>query len=52
MSYGLLRRYGGDIKVSSEPGKGTVFEVLLPQRPVFLEARARVYAAAPEGDVA
>ena len=52
VSYGLLRRYGGDIKVSSQPGTGTVFELLLPQRPVFLEARARVYAAAPEGDVA
>lgn len=52
VSYGLLRRYGGDIKVTSEPGKGATFEVLLPQRPVFLEHRSRVYAAAPEGDVA
>ena len=30
VSYGLVRRYGGDITVSSEPGRGTVFEVRLP----------------------
>jgi two-component system NtrC family sensor kinase len=52
VSYGLLRRYGGDIKVTSEPGQGTTFEVLLPERPVFLDGRMRVRAAAPAGDVA
>jgi two-component system NtrC family sensor kinase len=52
VSYGLLRRYGGDIKVMSEPGRGTTFEVLLPERPVFLDERTRVRAAAPAGGVA
>lgn len=52
VSYGLLRRYGGDIKVSSEPGRGTTFQVLLPERPVFLGDKDPVYARAPAGDVA
>jgi two-component system NtrC family sensor kinase len=47
VSYGLLRRYGGDIKVTSEPGRGTTFEVLLPERPLFLDDRKRVQATAP-----
>jgi len=29
VSYGLVRRYGGDITVASEPGRGTMFEVRL-----------------------
>jgi two-component system NtrC family sensor kinase len=44
VSYGLLRRYGGDIKVTSEPGRGTTFEVLLPERPAFADARSREVA--------
>ena len=28
--YGIIRNHSGDIKVSSEPGKGTIFEVCLP----------------------
>ena len=28
--YGIIRNHNGDIKVSSEPGKGTIFEVCLP----------------------
>jgi len=48
VSYGLLRRYGGDINVTSEPGKGTTFEVLLPEKPVFFDDGARVYAAGPD----
>lgn len=47
VSYGLLRRYGGDIKVTSEPGRGTTFEVLLPEKPVFLDDKTRMYATAP-----
>jgi two-component system NtrC family sensor kinase len=48
VSYGLLRRYGGDIKVTSEPGQGTTFEVLVPARPVFLDEGTRLHAAGPE----
>jgi two-component system NtrC family sensor kinase len=36
VSYGLIRRYGGDIKVTSEEGKGATFEVYLHRQPVFL----------------
>ncbi|MCK5313390.1 MAG: GHKL domain-containing protein [Desulfobacteraceae bacterium] len=28
--YGIIQSHNGDIKVSSEPGKGTIFEVCLP----------------------
>jgi signal transduction histidine kinase len=28
--YGLCRQCGGDLRISSEPGQGTVFELLLP----------------------
>lgn len=28
--YGIIQNHSGDIKVSSEPGKGTIFEVCLP----------------------
>ena len=28
--YGIIQNHNGDIKVSSEPGKGTIFEVSLP----------------------
>ncbi|MCP3899952.1 MAG: GHKL domain-containing protein [Desulfobacteraceae bacterium] len=28
--YGIIQSHNGDIKVSSEPGKGTIFEVYLP----------------------
>jgi two-component system NtrC family sensor kinase len=48
VSYGLLRRYGGDIKVTSEPGRGTTFEVLVPGKPVFLDEGTRVHATRPE----
>ena len=47
VSYGLLRRYGGDIKVTSEPGRGTTFEVLLPEKPVFLDDKTQVHAVTP-----
>jgi signal transduction histidine kinase len=30
VSYGIIARHGGQIKVDSEPGKGTTFTILLP----------------------
>jgi two-component system NtrC family sensor kinase len=35
VSYGLIRRYGGNITVESEPGQGSVFHVWLLWQPVF-----------------
>ncbi len=37
VSYGLIRRYGGDITVESEVGKGSCFEILLRCEPVLIE---------------
>ncbi len=31
--YGIIRKLGGDIRVSSEPGKGTTMRILLPLMP-------------------
>jgi two-component system, NtrC family, sensor kinase len=40
VSYGLIRRYGGEITVESEPGHGSVFHVWLLQHPVLAEPQA------------
>ncbi len=37
VSYGLVRRYGGDITVASRPGVGTRFEVWLKSKPEIIE---------------
>lgn len=47
VSYGLIRRYGGEITVESEPGHGSVFHVWLLQHPVLAEQQAKLeYSAA------
>ncbi len=33
VSYDIIKRFGGDIKVASEPGEGTIFTVILPVQP-------------------
>jgi PAS domain S-box-containing protein len=33
MAYGVIRQSGGDLRVESEPGKGSTFQVLLPGVP-------------------
>lgn len=37
LSYSLIHRYGGNISVSSQPGKGTVFTIWLLLKPKILE---------------
>ncbi len=37
VSYGLIRRYGGNITVHSQPGEGAEFRVWLLQEPVLTE---------------
>ena len=34
MVYGIIREHDGNIEVDSEPGKGTVFTITLPTKPV------------------
>jgi len=37
VSYGIIRRYGGNISVESEPGKGTIFSIWLQQNAQIIE---------------
>ena len=34
MVYGIVRQAGGDVTVTSEPGRGTTFNIFLPEAPV------------------
>ncbi|MES9991584.1 MAG: cache domain-containing protein [Candidatus Thiodiazotropha sp.] len=40
VSYGLIKKYGGDISVHSDPGKGTLFSVWLLEEPDLKEDEA------------
>jgi two-component system NtrC family sensor kinase len=40
ISYGIVERHGGEIDVSSQPGKGTTFVVRLPMRPIAESSKA------------
>lgn len=42
---GLVRSHGGDIRISSQPGRGTVVEVILPARDVPAAASPRAVNA-------
>lgn len=37
VSYGIIRRYGGNITVTSTPGEGADFRIWLLQKPVYVE---------------
>jgi len=47
ISYGILKQHNGYIKVSSEPGQGTVFKIYLPLSEEVLAANEKTAAVVP-----
>jgi CheY-like chemotaxis protein len=49
-AYGIVRQAGGHLRVETEPGKGTTFDVLLPRSaPAAVETRPPSRSSAPCG---
>lgn len=42
VSYGLIRRYGGNISVNSSPGEGAEFTIWLLRKPELVEDEATI----------
>jgi signal transduction histidine kinase len=40
LSYGIVQKHGGRIEVKSQPGKGSVFRVVVPQHATPAQASA------------
>jgi PAS domain S-box-containing protein len=48
--HGIVKSYGGKINASSQPGKGTTFEILLPRMVDPIEEESEEFMDLPRGD--